>query len=107
MKNSKINKDSYLIDLVNQSYHYHKRVLLETESGVREYDYIRIRASRKIVSHIDNVTNDLSEKYKFIIENEVINNKKGSKWYMEYFSTPSYYRNRKRAYRLFLENIEK
>ena len=106
MKNS-FKDDSFLIDIINQSYHYHKRLLKEAESGVKDYDYMRVRASHKIVSHIDNVTNDLTGKYKLIIDSEVIGNKKGSKWYTEYFSTPSYYRARKVAYRMFLENIEK
>lgn len=100
-------EDSYKIDLINDSYHYHKRLLKEVESGVKEYDYIRVRTSYKIVAHIDNVANDFTGKIKLIIDSEVIGNKKGSKWYTEYFSTPAYYRARKLAYRMFLENIEK
>lgn len=107
MKNYSFKKDSYLIDLLNASYHHHKRVVFEAESGIKDYDYMRVRASRRIVSHIDNVVNDLTGKNKLIISSEIINNKKGSKWYTEYFSTPSYYRARKVAYRMFLENIEK
>lgn len=106
MKNSTKN-DSYLIDLINQSYLYHKRVINEVANGVKEYDYMRLRASHKVVDHIDNVANDFTGKIKLIIDSEVLSNKKGSKWYREYFSTPSYYRARKIAYRTFLENIEK
>ena len=106
MKNS-FKQDSYLIDLINESYHYHKRVLSEAENGIKDYDYMKVRASHKVVAHIDNVAKDLTGKTKLIIDSEVLGNKKGSKWYTEYFSTPSYYRARKVAYRMFLENIEK
>lgn len=106
-KNIDYKKDAYQIDLINDSYHYHKMVLKEAETGVKDYDYMRVRASHKVVSHIDNVANGFNGKIKLIIDSEVIGNKKGTKWYTEYFSTPSYYRARKVAYRLFLEKIEK
>ncbi len=105
--NRNYKKDVYLIDLISKSYLHHKRVLQEVENGVQEYDYMKVRASRRVVDHINNVVNDMPSREKIIIDNEVINNKKGSKWYMEYFSIPSYYRIRKDAYRMFLENIEK
>ena len=101
------NTDSHLIDLYNKSYHYHKRVLLEHENGIINYDNYRINASRKVVKHIETVANDFTGKYKLIVDNEIIGNKKGSKWYMEYFSVPSYYRARKIAYQMFIENVEK
>lgn len=105
--NNSFKLDSYKIDLINQSYHYHKRLLDEVEHGIKDCDYMRVRTSHKIVAHIDNVAKDFTGKYKLIIDSEVIGNKKGTKWYEEYFSTPCYYRTRKVAYRLFLENIEK
>ena len=107
MNNKKFKEDSYLIDLINDTYHYHKMVLNEAESGVRDYDYMRVRASHKVVSHIDNVADGFNGKIKLIIDSEVLGNKKGTKWYTEYFSVPSYYRARKIAYRLFIEKIEK
>ena len=100
-------KDLQEIDLLNEAYHHHKRVLFEAENGIKDYDIERVKASHKIVSHIDSVINDLQGKYKLIIESEIIGNKKGSKWYTEFFSTPSYYRTRKVAYRMFIEKIEK
>ena len=103
----KAKKDSHLVDLINSSYHYHKRVLFEAENGIKDYDYMRIRTSHRIVAHIESVINDLTGKERLIIDNEIIDNKKGSKWYVEYFSTPAYYQARKVAYRVFLENIEK
>lgn len=107
MKETNNKDDSYLIDVMNSTYHHHKRVLFEAECGIKDYDYMDLRASRRIVNHIDNVAKDLTGKNKLIIDSEVIGNKKGSKWYTEYFSIPGYYRARKVAYRLFLENIEK
>lgn len=100
-------KDLHLIDLINSSYHYHKRVLFEVENGIKDYDYMRVRASHRVVAHIDSVIRELKGKDRIIIDNEIIENKMGSKWYTEYFSTPSYYQARKNAYRVFLENIEK
>lgn len=105
--NKSFKEDSIKIDLINDSYHYHKRLLNEIEHGIKEYDYMKVRASHKIVAHIDNVAKDFSGKMKLIIDSEVLGDKKGSKWYEEYFSAPSYYRARKLAYRAFLENIEK
>lgn len=98
---------SYELDLLNEAYHHHKRVLFEAENGIRNYDSEKVAAAHRVVSHIDSVINDLQGKYKLIIESEIIANKKGSKWYTEFFSTPSYYRARKDAYRMFIENIEK
>lgn len=95
------------VDLLNEAYHHHKRVLFEAENGIRNYDSEKVKAAHKIVNHVDGVINDLQGKYKLIIENEIISNKKGSKWYTEFFSTPSYYRTRKVAYKMFIENIEK
>lgn len=105
--NIKNKQDSLLIDLINQSYHYHKRVIAEASEGIKDYDYMKVRNSTKIVKHIDHVANDFTGKMKLIIDSEVLGNKKGSKWYIEYFSTPGYYRARKLAYRTFIENIEK
>ena len=30
-------KDAYLIDLINDSYHYHKMLLKEVENGIKDY----------------------------------------------------------------------
>lgn len=100
-------RNSALVDLINSSYHFHKRMLYESRNGIKDYDYMRIRTANRIVSHIETVVNDFQGKDKLIIDSEIIGNKKGSKWYTEFFSTPSYYRARKQAYRVFLENIEK
>lgn len=105
--NKQFKEDSHSIDLLNDSYHHHKRVLREVENGIKDYDYMRVRASHKVVSHIDEVVSDLTGKTRLIIDKEVIDNQKGTKWYMEYFSTPAYYRARRIAYRIFLEKLEK
>ena len=105
--NSKEKADAHLIDLFNQTYRYHKRVIYEYENGIKDYDFMKFRASSKIVKHIDTVASEFTGKIKLIIDSEVLGNKKGTKWYQEYFSAPCYYQTRKVAYRLFLENIEK
>ena len=105
--NKKIKYNSKMIDLINKSYHYHKRLLFEVENGVKNYDYFRVRTSKNVVSHIEAVASEFSGKLKLVIDNDVIGDKKGTKWYTEYFSAPSYYRARQIAYDMFLENIEK
>ena len=105
--NTDFKHDSNLIDVINKTYRYHKRLLNEVENGVKSYDYMRVRASHNVVSHINNVANDFTGKTKLIVDSEILGDKKGTKWYMEYFSTPSYYRARKLAYRMFIENLEK
>ena len=117
MKANKVNKKarqseedkklSLTIDLLNNSYHYHKRVLYEEENGYANYDDNRLTYSRRSVSRIEKTLLMLPEREKLIIEAEVINSKKGTKWYREFFSTPSYYRNRKTAYKMFIDMINR
>ena len=98
---------SNVIDALNSSYHYHKHVLFEDEYGVTHYECNRLWHSRRSVMKIESTLEMLPEKERLIIEAEVINSKKGTKWYREFFSTPSYYRNRKAAYKMFIDLINK
>lgn len=100
-------KLSLTIDVLNNSYHYHKRVLFEEENGYTDFDDGRLMYSRRSVSRIEKTLLMLPEREKLIIEAEVINSKKGTKWYREFFSTPSYYRNRKTAYKMFIDMINR
>ena len=47
----------------------------------------------------------LDEKERFIIQKEVIEGETGT-WYLDYFSMPSYYRHRKKAYAEFLRCLD-
>lgn len=98
-------KDIYEIKLIGRSYISHKRRLLEAERKVMNHSSFEINCSKNIVDHIETIVNDLNEKDRFIIENEVVNGKEG-KWYLSYLSTSTYYRQRKKAYRSFLNSLE-
>lgn len=95
------------IDVLNKSYHYHKNVLLEDEYGITHYEHGRLRCSRRSVSRIESTVSIMPEREKLFIEAEILENKMGTKWYREYYSTPSYYRIRKIAYKMFLDMVNK
>lgn len=98
-------KAKYEIDLIARSYIIHKRRIKESENSSIKRPYKDIYASRCIVEHIEDVISSLNEKDKFIIENEIVGGKEG-KWYMVCLSTSTYYRQRKRAYKTFLRNLD-
>ena len=98
---------SLTIDALNKSYHYHKQVLNEDENGITRYEGDKLMYSRRSVFKIENTLSLLPERERIIIDAEVINSKKGTKWYREFFSVPTYYRNRKHAYKMFLDMINK
>jgi len=100
-------QDSIAVKLLNESYHYHKRVVFESEHAVKKYDLDKVGVSRSIVQHMECVASDFTGKIRLIIDNEIIGDNLNTKWYLEYFSTPSYYSYKQRAYAKYLENLEK
>lgn len=70
-----------------------------------EYDDVNqetLMIKRRIKYYIENVIfNILDDNDRFIIQNEVLLNKKGT-WYEGYISSSTYYRHRKKAYANFL-----
>ena len=95
------NKDKFEIELLSRNYLNSKRIIRETEEDIIHTSYEKLKAYRRIVSHIENVAEGLGEKERLIIQKEVIEGRSG-KWYLEYFSAPSYYRHRRKAYSEFL-----
>ena len=95
------NKDKFEIELLSRNYLNSKRIIKETEEDIIHTSYERLKAYRRIVSHIENVAEGLGEKERLIIQKEVLEGRSG-KWYLEYFSAPSYYRHRRKAYSEFL-----
>ena len=95
------NKYKFEIELLSRNYINSKRIIKETEEDIIHTSYERLKAYRRIVSHIENVAETLGEKERLIIQKEVIEGRSG-KWYLEYFSAPSYYRHRRKAYSEFL-----
>ena len=96
-----MNKEKFEIELLSRNYLNSKRIIKETEEDIIHTSYERLKAYRRIVSHIENIAEGLGEKERLIIQKEVIEGRSG-KWYLEYFSAPSYYRHRRKAYSEFL-----
>ena len=96
-----MNKQKFEIELLSRNYLNSKRIIRETEEDIIHTSYEKLKAYRRIVSHIENVAEGLGEKERLIIQKEVIEGRSG-KWYLEYFSAPSYYRHRRKAYTEFL-----
>ena len=96
-----MNKQKFEIELLSRNYLNSKRIIKETEEDIIHTSYEKLKAYRRIVSHIENVAEGLGEKERLIIQKEVIEGRSG-KWYLEYFSAPSYYRHRRKAYAEFL-----
>lgn len=94
------------INVLTQSYIYSKREVEEADMGYFRRRREEIDNSRYIVKHIEAVTDSLDYKSKIIIENEVLKHRSG-KWYMDYFSSATYYRSRNKAYKDFLSELEK
>ncbi len=99
-------KERLEISLISKSYINNKRIIRESEENIIKRNYEDLRVCHRIVDHIESVTSTLDEKERLIIENEVINGQSG-KWYTEYFSAPTYYRQRRKAYKSFLRCLEK
>ena len=100
-----LTKEQFEIQLLSQNYLESKRRLKEFDEKLVYYNSDRIKAYRRIVTHIEDIVMLLPEKQRIIIENEVLLGKTGA-WYLEYFSAPYYYRHRENAYKSFLKSLE-
>ena len=98
---NKAKSNKQTVDLLTKSYIVHKHRIKEYEQNLINISDNNIRCSRYVVSHIENVVEELRERERFIIENEVLNGKEG-KWYEGCLSSSSYYRHRDKAYGEFL-----
>jgi len=94
-------QQKFIIEILSKNYIHSKRIIKESEENIIQCDPEKLRTCYRIVSHIDNVTECLGEREKFIIQKEVMEGRTG-KWYMEFLSAPSYYRHRSKAYEDFL-----
>lgn len=93
--------ERFEIELISKNYMQSKRVILENEENILHMSSRQLEPHRRIVYHIEYVVRSLDERDRFIIEKEVMEGRRG-KWYLDYFTEPSYYRNRIRAYKNFL-----
>ncbi|MBQ6126564.1 MAG: hypothetical protein IJI77_06055 [Erysipelotrichaceae bacterium] len=71
-----MNKEKFEIELLSRNYLNSKRIIKETEEDIIHTSYERLKAYRRIVSHIENVAEGLGEKERLIIQKEVIEKKR-------------------------------
>ena len=103
--NEKLTKKELMdIAMLSRSYIVHKRIVKEAQENIIKPMPHRLEASMKMCQHIENVTQSLPEKDRIIIENVVLQGKTG-RWYDLYFSAPTYYRLRVKAYKTFLNSL--
>ena len=94
-------KRKFEIETLSRSYIESKRIIKEAQENIIHPSREKLEACNLIVRHIDNVVESLDENDQFIIHKEVIEGKRGN-WYLDYFSSTSYYRQRDKAYDNFL-----
>ncbi|MDO5850460.1 MAG: hypothetical protein Q4P14_04525 [Methanobacteriaceae archaeon] len=80
--------------------------MIDYETGIYDYPISVINDSQKIVYHVDSIIENMDDKAKFILENEVKLRKTGE-WYRDYCSSTTYYRIREDVYSEFIEELEK
>lgn len=95
------NKD--IVKTIAKAYRYHKHIIYQDENII-ETSYRQIQVSKKICNHIEYVISGLDDKYRVILENDVI---KGliDKKFKDGISQSTYYRNRDKAYELFIKEL--
>jgi hypothetical protein len=89
------------VQLMAKHYIKSKNFLRQVESGYKICDIRSVQSHQKIVGHIEETVESLSEYNKFIIQNEVIEGRTGN-WFRGYLSRSTYFRNREKAYEEFL-----
>ncbi|MDO4197762.1 MAG: hypothetical protein Q4D13_02075 [Erysipelotrichaceae bacterium] len=94
------------VQMLLTSYKYASRVLLEDDTHIINRPRKEVSRSVYIARHIENVIESLNDRDRFILRNEFVLGKSG-KWYIGYYSDSTYYRNRIKAYRAFLLELEK
>ncbi|MGN1405909.1 MAG: MG284/MPN403 family protein [Erysipelotrichaceae bacterium] len=93
------------IDIIVRSYRNACRIVRQAEDhliGISEKD---LNTAILIKERIESEVRFLDEKHSIFIENEVINGRTGN-WYALKMSPATYYRNRKKAYATFVENLK-
>ncbi len=73
-----LTKEQFEIQLLSQNYLESKRRLREFDEKLVYYNSDRIKAYRRIVTHIEDIVMLLPEKQRIIIENEVLLGKTGA-----------------------------
>ncbi len=99
--NKGFNEERFQIELLSRRYLTSKRIVRESQEAIKGCPRRELEMHRRIMYHIEYVTQSLDDNDRFIIEKEVIEGRRG-KWYSAYFSPTAYYRHRKKAYDSFL-----
>jgi len=94
------------IELISTAYVSNRLMIIEHNNKIRLRNEYDLALSKKIVQKIENAIETLEERDKFIIVKEVIERQRGN-WYLGYLSPSTYYRTREKAYKEFLNCLER
>lgn len=94
------------VKAINDSYHTHKNILRENDKGIVDYPLKQIMNANVICSHIEFVIYGMEDRYRVVLENDIINNRfaKSDKVGV---ALSTYYRNRLNAYNYFIKELSK
>jgi len=95
-----------VIELLSSAYVKNKLVILEHAQRTHVRSEYRLDLARQICAKIENTLEILDERDKFFIQKEVIEGKRGN-WYVGYLTAPTYYRNREKAYKKFIDCLQR
>ena len=94
----------FVIKTIFETYRYHKNVVDEYDKTAFGSSTKQIQISKRICEHIEFVVFGMEEKYRIILENDIIKGNLGKK--IKYgCSESTYYRNRKTAYEIFIKEL--
>ena len=95
------NKD--IVKLIADAYRFHMHVIYQDEN-IMEIPYEQYQISKRICDHIEHVIYGLDDKYRIVLENDVLKGLMDKK-FKEGVSQSTYYRNREKAYELFIREL--
>ena len=93
------------MNIIVRSYRNACRIVRQAEDHLIGISEEELNTAILIKERIESEVHFLDEKHSVFIENEVINGKTGN-WYAQKMSPATYYRNRKKTYSTFVENLK-
>lgn len=95
-----------IIKIIGEAYKYHKNYVEEVDYLLIDKSFSKIAISQKICAHIEFVIYGLDDKYSIILQNDIIKGLMDKK-YKECCSKSTYYRNRDKAYEMFIRELNR
>lgn len=97
--------DRILRSIIIESYHNLRKTLADEQNGFQHCDKERLFAYQEALRTMEKARLLLSERERFIIDNEVFLGRKG-RWYESYYSENAYRNCRRDAYRMYHHFLE-